>query len=356
MKKLDHFILILSFLYSMILGGELVASQKTVVKNAGRLGKMPKIQPPPGAIELELVFSIPTKEQEEKDQYFWEPYGIVSDPIGNIYVADFSNTVFKYDSEGKFIKKFGQSGQGPGDLSMPLKTISLNDSIVIAEAGNGRLQYFDFEGNSRKIVKLLRSYHSFEISNEGLIFGIPFQRQENESHLIEVLSPEGKLINSFGDLLDYKYDRSRLNRAFISLNSKGEILVAFEFFPIVRKYSQKGTLVGEFHIETEMMVEKEKYNNELYSLRPQESASFIQAVYRAREFGGHLFMLDFVPPRIYIMEMDEEGKLENTYFAIVGEKYFAVDILPKKEKNRMIFYILQRNPEAKANLFAPKNK
>ena len=56
------------------------------------------------------------------------------------------------------------------------------------------------------------------------------------------------------------------------------------------------------------------------------------------------------------MEMDEEGKLENIYFAIVGEKYFAVDILPKKEKNRMMFYILQRNPEAKANLFAPKNK
>lgn len=338
----------------MITGRELVASQKTVVREASGLDKMLIIQPPQSAIELELVYSIPTKEQEEKDQYFWEPYGIVRSPIGNIFVVDFSNTVFKYDSTGKFIKKFGQSGQGPGDLSMPSRTISLNDSIVIAEAGNGRLQYFDFEGNSIKIVKLFRTYYSFDISNDGLIFGTPFLRKENESYLIEVLSPDGKLIISFGDLLDYKYDRNQLNRAFISLNSKGEILASFVHFPIMRKYSQKGTLVAEYHIETEMMVEKEKYNKKLYSLRPKDRTPFIQAVHRAREFEDHFFLLDFVPPRLYIMEMGNEGKLENIYFAIVGEKYFAVDLLPKKEKNRMMFYILQRSPEAKLNIFCPK--
>jgi hypothetical protein len=65
-------------------------------------------------------------------------------------------------------------------------------------------------------------------------------------------------------------------------------------------------------------------------------------------------MLDYVPPRIYIMEMNEEGKLENTYWAKVGEKYFAFDILPKKEKNQMMFYVLQKNPEAKINIFARK--
>jgi hypothetical protein len=338
MKKLGHFILISSFLCLIILGGEPLAFQK---RDTRRLGKMLKIQPPPGAIELELVYSFPTKEQEEQDQYFWDPYGIVSDPIGNIFVVDFSNMVFKYDSEGKFLKKFGQSDQGPGDLSRPLHTISLNDSIVIAEDRNMRLQYFDFEGNTKK-------------NEDGLIFGIPFSRTDNESQLIEVLSPEGMLIYSFGDLLDYKYDHNRLNRAFISLNKKGEILVAFEHFPIVRKYSQKGTLVAEYHIETEMMVEKEKHNKELYSYRPQARVNYIQAIHCAKEFGDHLFMLDYVPPRIYIMEMNEEGKLENTYWAKVGEKYFAFDILPKKEKNQMMFYVLQKNPEAKINIFARK--
>lgn len=355
MKKLGHFILISSFSYLIILGCEPLALQKATKRDTRRLGKMLKIQPPPGAIELELVYSFPTKEQEEQDQYFWDPYGIVSDPNGNIFVVDFSNTVFKYDSAGKFIKKFGQSGQGPGDLSMPLKTISLNDSIVIAEARNRRLQYFDFEGNTKKIVKLFRWYNSFDINEDGLIFGILFLRADNESQLIEVLSAEGKLIYSFGDLLDYKYDRNRLNRAFISLNKKGEILVTFEHFPIVRKYSQKGTLVAEYHIETEMMVEKEKHNKELYSYRPQARVNYIQAIHCAKEFGDHLFMLDYVPPRIYIMEMNEEGKLENTYWAKVGEKYFAKDILPKKEKNRMMFYVLQKNPEAKINIFARKN-
>ena len=323
-------------------------------KDMQSLGNMLKIQPPQGAIELELVYFIPTKEQEEKDQYFWKPFKIVSDPVGNIFVVDYSNTVFKYDSTLKFIKKFGQTGQGPGDLSMPQLTVSFNDSIIIAEAGNMRLQYFDFDGNSRKIVKLLRWYFSFDISNDDLIFGTPHLRKENESHFIEVLSPEGKRINSFGNLLDYKHDRNLLNRAFIFLNSKDEILVSFVHFPIVRKYSQKGALIREYHIETEMMVEKEKYNKKMYSLRPQDRTPFIQAVHCAREYGDHLFMLDYVPPRIYIMEMNEEGKLENTYFATVGEKYVAIDIMPKKEKNRMMFYVLQRNPEVKAHLFSPK--
>jgi hypothetical protein len=353
MKKLGHFILISSFLYLIILGGELVALQK---RDMRRLGKMLKIQPPPGAIELELVYSFPTKEQEEQDQYFWDPYGIASDPTGNIFVVDYSNTVFKYDSAGEFIKKFGRSGQGPGDLLKPLQILTTKDSIVVAEAGNMRLQFFDFEGRYIKNIKIIRWYESLAINEGGLIFGAPLLRRgQAEPKLIDVLSKEGKLLYSFGELLNYKYDRDHLNRTFLSLNRKGELLVVFEFFPIVRKYSQKGILVAEYHIETEMMAEKEKYNKELYSYRPQERVSYIQVIHRAEEFGNHLFMLDYVPPRIYIMEMNEEGKLENTYWANVGEKYFAFDILPKKEKNRMMFYVLQRNPEAKINIFALKN-
>jgi len=353
MKKLNYFILISSFLYLIIFGGKLVALQK---RDTSRLGKMLKIQPPPGAIELELAYSFPTKKQEEQDQYFWDPYGIGSDPIGNIFVIDYSNTIFKYDSAAKFLKKFGQSGQGPGDLLKPLHILTTKDSIVIAEAGNMRLQFFDFEGRYKKNIKIFKWYKSLAINESGLIFGAPLLRRgQAEPKLIDVLSKEGKLLYSFGELFNYKYDRDYLNRTFLSLNQKGELLVSFEFFPIVRKYSQKGTLDAEYHIETEMMAEKEKYNKELYSYRPQERVSYIQAIHCAEEFGDHLFMMDYVPPRIYIMEMNEEGKLENTYWANVGEKYLAFDIMPKKDKNRMMFYVLQRNPEAKINIFTTKN-
>jgi hypothetical protein len=355
MKRFIPVFLISPFLYLVMLGVEPVDLQREIKRDYSSINKMLRIQPPPGSVELEIACSFPTEEQEEQDQYFWNPYGIASDPVGNIFVIEFSNMVFKYDSAGKFIKKFGRTGQGPGELSRPLQIRSLKDSIVIAEDGNRRLQYFDFEGNFRKIVKLFRWYFSFDINEEGLIFGVPLIRQNNESQLIEVLSAEGKLINSFGSLLDYKHDHDYLNRAFLFLNKKGEVLVVFMYFPIVRRYSQKGSLIAEHYIKTEMMEEKEKHNKKLYSYRPQERVAYIQAVHCAKIHGDHLFILDYVPPRIYIMEMNEAGQLENTYWAKVVDKYLAFSLLPDKENDRMKFYVLQKNPEARINIFLPKN-
>jgi len=363
MKKLGHFILISPFLCLIILGGELVALQKVAKRDTRRLSKMLKIQPPPGSIELELMYSFPTKEQEEQDQYFWDPYGIVSDPIGNIFVVDYSNTVFKYDSAGKFIKKFGQSGQGPGDLLKPQQILTTKDSIVVAEAGNMRLQFFDFEGRYKKNIKIFKWYKSLAINEDGFIFGAPLLRRDQaEPKLIDILSKEGKLLYSFGELLNYKYDSDYLNRTFLYLNQKGELLVAFEFFPIVRKYSQKGTLVAEYHIETEMMAEKEKHNKELYSYRPQERVAYIQTIQCAEEFGDHLFMMYYVPPRVVILEIGEEGKLKSTYWINVSDiinggdidHYLPRDFLPKKKDDRLIFFIQQNYPVPKICVFGQK--
>ena len=71
-----------------------------------------------GNVEAEtykLVFRIPSQQW-----YFSDPYGVVVDSSGNVYVADSGNNrIQKFDSSGVFIIKWGFEGSGDGQFFDP---------------------------------------------------------------------------------------------------------------------------------------------------------------------------------------------------------------------------------------------
>ena len=73
---------------------------------------------------------------------------------GFIYVSDSGVGDIKiFKSDGKFFKKFGIKGRGPGDLYAPhLMCISKN-RLVVWEIGNKRFSYFSAKGKYIKIKK-----------------------------------------------------------------------------------------------------------------------------------------------------------------------------------------------------------
>ncbi len=88
---------------------------KTIWKN--QLKKYPLAK---NAIELELLYSFPSDDLLEKDIYLWRPVKLDGDISGNIYVSDQKWChVFKFDSNGDFIKIIGRKGQGPGEFLNP---------------------------------------------------------------------------------------------------------------------------------------------------------------------------------------------------------------------------------------------
>ncbi|HYM00028.1 MAG TPA: 6-bladed beta-propeller [Blastocatellia bacterium] len=63
---------------------------------------------------------------------------IAVDGLGNIYALSmFSNAVYKFSTDGKFISKFGSAGDEPGQFRAPLS---------IAVDGQGRVYVGDFKG------------------------------------------------------------------------------------------------------------------------------------------------------------------------------------------------------------------
>jgi len=81
-------------------------------------------------------------------------------PDGAVFIAGSrAHSVFKFDRNGRFLKKFGQKGQGPGDFTSP-GDLSILDGkyLVVGEyALNHRISLFDLEG---KFVKLLKTKNS----------------------------------------------------------------------------------------------------------------------------------------------------------------------------------------------------
>jgi hypothetical protein len=313
---------------------------------------------PKNAIELELKFFFPSKEMEEKDIYLWRPTRIFQDSPGNIYVSDQKeHFVMCFDSSGKFIRKIGKQGQGPGEFLVPSDVVVTKDYMVVREVENSRFQYLDLEGKYLRSFKVFKAYASFVIDDSDLIIGAPmlFSR-DNEPKLIDVLSAGGKLLYSFGEPLIYKYDFAILNSVKLALNKKGELLVAFLYLPIVRKYSKKGELLAEYRIENKTMNDKEKFNKKINSNRPNQRALYSPCMFDIQVVDDALYLLHYDGvSRLEILEIDQEGRIKNTFYWKINDKeYTTREFLVRKNGEEKKFYILQNSPQDRIDVLGKK--
>jgi hypothetical protein len=82
---------------------------------------------------------------------FSEPTDVTTTPSGEIFVTEghggASNRVIKLSSEGRFVKAWGTTGSGPGELNRP-HTIAVDSRgrLFVGDRSNNRIQIFDQEG------------------------------------------------------------------------------------------------------------------------------------------------------------------------------------------------------------------
>jgi streptogramin lyase len=101
--------------------------------------------------------------------------GIAVDGLGNIYIASsFGNQVYSYDSQGKFIDRFGQEGNEPGQLSFP-KDIAADGQKHLYVHHSGGIDQFDTSG--RFIGKLPVDYtkgspRTVLVDREGFVYTV----------------------------------------------------------------------------------------------------------------------------------------------------------------------------------------
>jgi tripartite motif-containing protein 71 len=83
------------------------------------------------------------------DKTFYEIGEIVIDYSNNMLMSDtFFHCVYKFDSNDKFVTKWGSKGSGDGQFNTPSDiAIDSKGNVYVADSGNHRIQKFDSNGN-----------------------------------------------------------------------------------------------------------------------------------------------------------------------------------------------------------------
>jgi len=312
---------------AMIAGdlGAQKVSTKTTVVNDLFLTDSGLIPLPANAVELEPELTI-------RSEHFRSPIRLAIGPEGSLFASSWrGNVIDAFGLTGELKSSWG-GPQGAKNLFWsPFYLAAARDFLIVHETDRSRtlsrydLHLVDYRGKSLRRVEVPRCM-DIDCDAAGRIYLAPYV-EGPKSRLVSVLRPDGAT-HSFGEPLFFERGMSVLNSRSLAVNEKGEILIAFTYFPIVRKYSGDGSLLGEYRITSPVFEAKEKFNATLISegsADPKEkSAGFLEIISGIKSYGGKIYLLSY-HPRLEIAELDGSGGLLTTYWLDPQEVYRASD-------------------------------
>lgn len=92
----------------------------------------------------------PTPPLAPVDGLFRQVTDMAWDAAGNTYISDgyINSRIAKFDTDGNWIKSWGEPGNGPGQLNTPHNiAVDASGNVYVADRGNRRIQVFDGDGN-----------------------------------------------------------------------------------------------------------------------------------------------------------------------------------------------------------------
>lgn len=141
-------------------------------ENAAEKDHIALVQPN-GRLQLEKIDDILLEEHD--DQVLSLPVDMAVGPRGGLYIADYrQNTIHHYDSSGRFVRRIGRFGDGPGEFSALQKMQLTRNSIFAYDVRPRRIHVFDLEGNYLRTFSTLIGADAFvggqfDVSGDGRI-------------------------------------------------------------------------------------------------------------------------------------------------------------------------------------------
>jgi len=139
---------------------------------------------------------------EEEGKAIW-PFGVaVDNERDRVYCSDeWTNTISVFDTAGKYITKFGETGSGDGQLLRPAGlAVEKSGNLIVVDSGNDRLQVFSPDG--KFVAKCGGSGKNPGQFNQP--WGVTLDKDGNiyvadwKNHRIQKLSPAGKPLMCLG--------------------------------------------------------------------------------------------------------------------------------------------------------------
>ena len=128
---------------------------------------------------------------------FYGPRAIAISSQNIVYVCDTGyKRIMVYGENGNFIRKFGISGMGMGELDEPVGIFLLDDEhLAVADTWNQRVQVFDVAGRTIQdgvtLVFDVNAWYTQSLNNKPYIAG------SYDMNAIFITDPEGSLIHQY---------------------------------------------------------------------------------------------------------------------------------------------------------------
>ncbi len=124
-----------------------------------------------------------------------EPCDVITAPNGDIFVSDGhwgqspdppegqTGRILKFDSEGNFIKEWGEIGFRPGQFRTPhALEFDSQGRLFVADRGNHRIQIFDQDGNLLDIYTQYSRISGLFITDDDMLYAIDSESQETNHY------------------------------------------------------------------------------------------------------------------------------------------------------------------------------
>ena len=285
------------------------------------------------------------------DEIVGEIADLTRDAEGNFYLPDWQlHTIWVTNPQGQLIRRIGQEGSGPGELSRPQNVAVLDDRIVVLDKENLRIATFNLNGEHQASFRfdILRP-GNMVCGSEGRcavsslwgesLFTV-YDSTGNKSHEAgsRPWPPEGPPMMIGGSFHQ------------LALTPEGRILYSPVKTYEVLEMEWDGRIVATYTAEppgyypmviTSMATAEEDLNKVSAIGRPLIVEDLV-LVQRSRNRdaseGGHVFHIDLYTRDGTLVQMDIESPTNFIYAE--GDDLYAIDTTPVDEEGELNPYIV----------------
>lgn len=290
--------------------------------------------------ELIIKSIFPSEEMNDNDNAFiWKAGDIEIGSDGRIYVSDNrANCVHVYTLSGEWVRNFGRQGQGPGEFISPGSVSAGKKKLYVKDTGS-RVQIFDYEGQYQSQFKLFQPSSGFITRDDQALIACRVYAMQSQDPSILVFDSSGKVIRSFGAPLKFAKDFNSLNLASVAIDERDSIYVAYQYYPVIRKYSKTGELQKDIVLPFDF-IEKYKSENE----KAFGTSRYWAIIGDIKHLQGRIYVMCLDKFVVRILQMGEDLKTEKIYeidFARIHDdviiRHFAVSL----NDGELAFYLLE---------------
>ena len=221
------------------------------------------------------------KYGDDEGEFIW-PAGIALDTDENIFVTDeWMNRVSIFDSQGNFLRCWGEEGMGDGQFNKPSGiAIDNEENVFVVDSLNHRVQKFTKEGQFLSNWGELGSAEGEFDSPWGL--GLDGDNNvyiaDHKNHRVQKFTSEGEYLMSFGSV---GVGRGELTRpSDVTVDLEGDVYVCDWANDRVNVYGPEGDFLTKFigdaqelakwhKLQVDSNIDVIKARRRAYSLEPE---------------------------------------------------------------------------------------